>query len=203
MEIFPDPESTPEPAPTGDAAHDTDDPGESPPTAPRGEPEPAPGPWYQLDRAYIRSEQLAGTILSLLVLAGCTVWLGIHWLDAGTNWFFWCIAGIGVLVFSGLMALAIFWPIASFRRTRWRLDETGLEIHKGVWWRHRIVIPMTRVQHADVSQGPLQRNYGIGTLTVHTAGTSNASVELSGLNYGVAMQIRDAIIRTRSPVHGS
>jgi membrane protein YdbS with pleckstrin-like domain len=50
------------------------------------------------------------------------------------------------------------------------------------------------VQHTDVSQGPLQRRYGLATLTVHTAGTENAQVQLPGLPHDVALSIRDHLL---------
>ena len=52
-------------------------------------------------------------------------------------------------------------------------------------------MPRSRVQHTDVSQGPLERHYGLGTLVVYTAGTDHARVSLPGLAHEVAIQLRD------------
>lgn len=100
----------------------------------------------------------------------------------------WLAAGL-LLGFS-----AHFWPPVKYRHIAWRLDDNGLEIHRGVWWRHRIAVPVARVQHVDVSQGPIQRMFDLGTLTVYTAGTKNSSVELEGLEHGLAMKLRDQLI---------
>jgi len=58
----------------------------------------------------------------------------------------------------------------------------------------RATVPRSRIQHTDVSQGPLQRPFGLATLTVHTAGTQFAAVPLSGLAKEVAEAIRDQLI---------
>jgi membrane protein YdbS with pleckstrin-like domain len=81
----------------------------------------------------------------------------------------------------GTLAAAFAWwfPGASHRHLRYRVDPRGLRIRRGVFWRTTIWIPITRVQHTDVSQGPLQRQFELATLTVHTAGTANASIPLS------------------------
>jgi membrane protein YdbS with pleckstrin-like domain len=50
------------------------------------------------------------------------------------------------------------------------------------------------VQHSDVSQGPLERRYGLGTLVVYTAGTSHSKVNLSGLEFNVAQRIRGHLL---------
>ena len=115
---------------------------------------------------------------------------------------FWSITWVIALTgFSWmfLVALAIyfahFWPAIAYRNTSWRLNEIGMEIHRGVLWKHRIAIPVSRVQHVDVSQGPVQRMFMLSTIAIHTAGTQNATVELEGLNHSVAMEVRDALIK--------
>ena len=92
-------------------------------------------------------------------------------------------------------------PGLRYRHTFWRLNEDGLEIRRGVLWRHQISVPRARVQHADVSQGPLQRQYGIARLTVHTAGTQNASVALDGLTHSVAIDLRNQLVRQGKEIH--
>lgn len=108
---------------------------------------------------------------------------------------------VALVVFAGwllLLALLVFsshfWPPIAYRHASWRLAEEGLEIRRGVMWRHCTAIPAARVQHVDVSQGPIQRLFDLGKLTIHTAGTQNASVELDGLEHAQAMRLRDQLI---------
>ena len=61
-------------------------------------------------------------------------------------------------------------------------------------WRSVVSVPQTRVQHTDVSQGPLERALGLATLIIHTAGTQNASVSLGGLRREDAQRIRDYLV---------
>jgi membrane protein YdbS with pleckstrin-like domain len=88
----------------------------------------------------------------------------------------------------------IAWPPVSYRHIFYRVDADGLEIRGGVYFRSVTTVPKSRVQHTDVSQGPLQRKYGLATLTVHTAGTQNAQVQLPGLTHEVALRIRDHLL---------
>ena len=64
---------------------------------------------------------------------------------------------------------------------------------RGLWWRRDITVPFGRVQHLDVTQGPLERLFGLGTLVLHTAGNHNSSVALPGLAHAQALTMRDAI----------
>ena len=61
-------------------------------------------------------------------------------------------------------------------------------------WRRVVSIPRSRVQHTDVSQGPLERRFGLGTLVIYTAGTEHSRISLSGLDYDVASRVRDHLL---------
>jgi len=89
---------------------------------------------------------------------------------------------------------ATWWPQVRYRYIRYRTDDNGFTIRRGVLWRGVTSIPKARVQHTDVVQGPIQRRFGLGTLVIHTAGTQDASVSLSGLPYDKALPIRDFLI---------
>ena len=124
------------------------------------------------------------------------------------------VVGLFALFFSGMapetllglavMALAyaafalwcLYWPGLRYRYASYRVGERGLWIRRGVFWRYEISVPRSRVQHTDVAQGPLQRRFDIATLVLHTAGTQNAAVALSGLPREAALAIRDHLIES-------
>jgi membrane protein YdbS with pleckstrin-like domain len=103
------------------------------------------------------------------------------------------LAGWALLI-AGLAALAWFWPPVRHHYIAYRVNETGIRIRRGVVWRSVITVPRSRVQHTDVSQGPIERGMGLASLIIHTAGTQNASVSLGGLRYEDALQVRDYLI---------
>jgi membrane protein YdbS with pleckstrin-like domain len=93
----------------------------------------------------------------------------------------------------GLIA-AWYWPAARYRHLTYSVDELGLLIQEGVWWRAQIALPRVRIQHSDVSQGPLQRRFGLATLKLYTAGSRYTKVELEGLRHEDAIALRDALL---------
>jgi membrane protein YdbS with pleckstrin-like domain len=108
------------------------------------------------------------------------------------------ILGVWLLLLASFLLLAYRWPAARHRNLRYLVEEDGLRIRRGVFWRKVIWIPITRVQHTDVSQGPVQRKFGLGTLTVHTAGTAGASISLAGLEHGIASRLSDHLRPARA-----
>ena len=146
---------------------------------------------------YIAIDRLVGFIISAFVSVAVLAGVVISWFVLGFGWIWYLIAGAALLFIVFLFWIAYVWPVWEYETTSWRLGENGLEIHRGVFWKHRISIPVARVQHADVSQGPLQRRYELGKLTVHTAGTHNASIELTGISHQQAIELRDEIVNQR------
>lgn len=101
----------------------------------------------------------------------------------------------GAVAVAGLI-LAMLLPRRRFRAWGYGLGEEELFIRAGLLTRWRTVVPFSRVQHIDVSQGPIERRYALGKLTLHTAGTRTAAVWVPGLDYAEAERIRD-LIRSR------
>lgn len=93
---------------------------------------------------------------------------------------------------------AHFWPPLAYRYASYSVDEQGIEMRRGVVWRRVLTVPRSRVQHTDVSQGPLERSHELGTLVIYTAGTSHAQVHLPGLTHATALDIRDHLLPTTS-----
>jgi membrane protein YdbS with pleckstrin-like domain len=93
-------------------------------------------------------------------------------------------------------AWAWFWPPVRYRHTSYSVDDQGIMIRSGVVWRKVVSVPRSRVQHTDVSQGPIERGLDLATLIIHTAGTQNASIELGGLSKEIAFAVRDYLIDT-------
>lgn len=99
-----------------------------------------------------------------------------------------------VAIFGLQLGWAMAWPALRYRYASYRVNERGLQIKDGVVWRSVTTVPKSRVQHTDVTQGPLARGFGLAALVIHTAGTEHASVTLNGLPRDVAFAIRNHLI---------
>jgi membrane protein YdbS with pleckstrin-like domain len=154
-----------------------------------------PDGFLRLDPRFVLVRQIGGLIttgvmatialLALVSVAVATrpVW-PVIWLGAG-----------GWLLATALLTWWLWtWPGKAYKHASYRLDADGLEIRRGVIWRRIVNVPRTRVQHTDVSQGPIERSHGLSTLVVHTAGTEHAVVVLAGLSREDALSLRDQLL---------
>lgn len=78
-------------------------------------------------------------------------------------------------------------------RARYGVDEIGVRVCTGVWFRSGVVVPRDRIQYVDLKQGPLQRSLGLATLCLHTAGQLHPVVELVGLSPETATGLRETL----------
>lgn len=143
--------------------------------------------------AWVKAERLSWWIFDAVVLIPGGI--GILAL-ATTGWSFWpetVLSLIWVVVAAVLVWSTLAYPRAAHRHAAIGVGAFGVEYRRGVWWRKTTIIPWSRVQHTDVSQGPLMRRFGLGKLIIHTAGTRNAVVEVQGLALEDANMIRDRL----------
>jgi hypothetical protein len=102
-----------------------------------------------------------------------------------------------LLLFGALGVHALWWPAVRLRHTWYRVSDQGIQIRRGVLWRSVHAVPRSRIQHTDVSQGPIERLFELATLVIYTAGTEHASISLGGLAHATAARIRDHLIAAR------
>lgn len=147
-----------------------------------------------LDPRYITLQREVGRYvsagLSVAQLVGLIIGAGVQ------RWYVWLPVWI-----VGSAAIAWWlhrWSEIEYRYLSYRLDEEAIEIRSGVVWRAITNVPRSRVQHIDVSQGPLERKHGLGRLVIYTAGTEHSKVELPGLEHQTALQIRDLLLPRQS-----
>ncbi len=159
-------------------------------------------PMLPLATQNVTFEQRVGYVVAVVVLGGTIAVSATILFVVPSLWRFAVIPGW--LALAGLMTFSShFWPQIKHRHYRWRSSGAGMVIHRGVLWKHRIAIPVLRVQHVDVSQGPVQRLFKLGSLTIHTAGTKNASVMIEGLEYETALQLRDELLAQKETLDAS
>ena len=156
--------------------------------------------WQRLDLRSIQLDRVVGWIVFAVLVGLYSAFLAIVSLaivlreERSALWLPTALFILWPVLAGSLAWLAHRYPELSYRYTTWRIDDVGLTIRTGVFWRSEISVARSRVQHIDVSQGPIERRFGLATLSVYTAGTEHSQVTLSGLSHSVALTARDALL---------
>ena len=77
-----------------------------------------------------------------------------------------------VIPFIAIVTFAAFWIPKFYLSLSYLLTESDIIIERGVWWKHKSIVPYNRVTNIEVLQGPLSRLYGLGKVSIQTAGFS-------------------------------
>lgn len=104
---------------------------------------------------------------------------------------FYGLASTAPLVIA--LIAVILAPQRIYRRLRYGLTDRLLQVVRGWLFHTDTIVPFVRVQHLDVTRGPLDKLFGTSALVVHTAGTRNSIVTVPGLAPERAAEIRDII----------
>ncbi len=73
-----------------------------------------------------------------------------------------------------LMVPILLWIPAFYRSLEYIIDDDAVKMKKGVFWRKRVTVPYQKITNVDVTQGPVQRMFNIGSIHVQTAGAGSA-----------------------------
>jgi uncharacterized protein len=145
--------------------------------------------WQPVDSAYkklLRFHLLIQLIFVLSAFAFVT-WLipqEIRWLSIS-------LFGIYCLLMVWLWS---FWAARTAQRLQYALREDDINLQKGFMYWRQVSIACNRIQHLEVSQGPVERYLDLATLTVFTAGTMGSDMKLPGLRLATAQKIKAQLL---------
>jgi len=84
------------------------------------------------------------------------------------------IFGLFILGWSIIALLFLLWIPAYYRSLEYILESDSIKAKRGVFWRRRVTVPYPKLTNVDVTQGPVQRMFDIGTIHIQTAGAGGA-----------------------------
>ena len=96
------------------------------------------------------------------------------------------VAAAATVVGSALFVLVV--PVWRYRVHRWEVDPRAVYTRSGWLTQERRIAPISRVQTVDTERGPLDRLFGLATVTVTTASSAGA-VRIAALDADVADRI--------------
>jgi len=87
------------------------------------------------------------------------------------------------------------WVPKRARNTRYLLRELDVHVQRGLWWRKTTSVGINRVQHLELTQGPLERMLGLSRLILYTAGGIQSDLVIPGLATKTAAQLKIQLLK--------
>jgi uncharacterized protein len=101
---------------------------------------------------------------------------------------------VGAVLLLMAMLITVWGPALAFERYGWVLRPDELLVQHGVVFRNVTAIPVGRVQHVDVRQGPFEQWLALARVHVHTASGVGSDGVIPGLELPVAEELRDRLV---------
>ena len=93
-------------------------------------------------------------------------------------------------------ALFVFVTVKGFKYKGYQLRDRDISYRSGYIFRSTTTVPLVRIQHSEVTQGPLQRLFDLATVKIYTAGGQQSDLSVPGLLPEEANKLRDYINQT-------
>lgn len=163
--------------------------------APSAAPAAAAQGWQRLDRAVVPLWILGDLASAAFLLGlGALGWLYVQHKQPGYAY----AAGIAWLSLAGLLLLwSLLVPPLAYRCWAFAADDELLHMRYGILFHEQRIVPVRRMQHVDLTRGPVERLFGLSTLVVYTAGNEGSAFRVPGLLLARAQALRDGILRAR------
>ena len=92
-----------------------------------------------------------------------------------------------------LLILAMVYNFINIRLQGVAMREHDIAFKKGVIWQHMTILPLARVQHIEIHRGPIERQLGLASLKLYSAGGMSADLQISGLTHNVCKNMRQFV----------
>jgi len=71
--------------------------------------------------------------------------------------------------------ITLYWIPKFHSSITYVLEDDKITVTRGVWWKTKSFVPHNRITNISIYQGPISRHYGLGKLSIQTAGFSGTS----------------------------
>ena len=148
--------------------------------------------FHQLDPLAIRLWRIE--VLPFVGIASLVALIG-----GSVLWIFLPVPALQILIDWTILAclflvMTLWLPPRKYVAWSYRANDQMLELRFGIFWQTSVMIPLSRLQHVDMSRGPFERHLGLASLEVHTAGTRAASHKIPCLKLETALLLRNQLI---------
>jgi len=84
------------------------------------------------------------------------------------------VFGLVFVVWLLIMVLILLWIPAYYSSIGYTIEDDAIRGQAGVFWKRYVTVPFAKITNIDVTQGPLERAFSIGTIHIQTAGAGGA-----------------------------
>lgn len=132
--------------------------------------------------------------LAIVVAGGFLWWMVPVVVFVVLSYEMWIRVVVALSCFVPLLFVAgitLYWIPKFHSSITYVLEDDKIAITKGVWWKTKSFVPHNRITNISIYQGPISRHYGLGKLSIQTAGFSGTSSSGGKVAEGVIFGVKN------------
>lgn len=99
-----------------------------------------------------------------------------------------------------ILAIMIFFLVfleffKGFPLRKYGVRELDIIFQSGYFVKRETIIPFSRIQHVEISQGLLLRKFELYNLLIYTAGESSGDLKIAGLDFFTAQKVKSKVLQ--------
>jgi len=132
-------------------------------------------------------------ITALVFVISILVFLLVAFLLNFPLWIKLTLPSILLVIAASMTRLAL----EAARVKRFAIREHDILFESGVFWRTQTIQPLNRIQHVEISSGPIDKRFGLAEIHLFSSGSGSASYIIPGLPVSVAEGLREFVLSHR------
>ncbi len=103
------------------------------------------------------------------------------------------LLGLGIPLL--YLIVAVFFVYKSFIPKGYVIREKDIAYRSGFIYHSITVVPYNRIQHCEVTQGPIEKAFDLSRIMVYTAGGGDSELVIPGLLYEDGEKLREHLLK--------
>jgi len=123
-------------------------------------------------------KRLYQVYLVIVVVGGFLWWMVPVVVFVVLSFEMWIGVAVALSCFVPLLfaaGITFYWIPKFHSSITYVLEDDKITVTRGVWWKTKSFVPYNRITNINIYQGPISRRFGLGRLSIQTAGFSGTS----------------------------
>lgn len=146
-----------------------------------------------VSRDLIKARFVANIPWWAFFLALCIAWAVVISMFDWSPW--WHLLAVPLYL---LLAQSIAFTPRRVRALGYATRENDVLYRSGIMFRSLSVMPYGRIQDVEIEEGPIERRFGLSSVTLKSAGGMSSNMTIPGLRREESERIRDLVTREAS-----
>ena len=101
---------------------------------------------------------------------------------------------LSVILLMLLLTFIAWFLYVATKAIHYSIRQHDIILKSGVFWKKEVIQPLKRVQHVELTRGPIDERYGLANVRLFSAGTAMSTFRIHGVEHAIAIRIKQFVL---------